>query len=91
MANMAQAVRMALHYAEENLGVMDITRRGTTVLQFHLNPMPAERQVWLDEPELLEVTFENPAPWFDGRAISKWALSLFATPICADLQNGQPC
>ena len=24
MANMAQAIRMALHYAEENLGVMDI-------------------------------------------------------------------
>jgi hypothetical protein len=24
MANMAQAIRMALHYAEENLGVTDI-------------------------------------------------------------------
>jgi hypothetical protein len=74
-----------------NLGVMDVTRRGTTVLQFHLNPKPAERQVWLDAPEVLDVTFDNPAPWFDGKAIGNWALSLFPTPVCADLRNGQPC
>jgi len=74
-----------------NLGVMDITRRGTTVLQFHLNPKPAARQVWLEEPEVLDVSFENPAPWFDGKAIGKWALSLFPKPVCANLQNGQPC
>lgn len=74
-----------------NLGVMDITRRGTTVLQFHLNPRLAERQVWLEEPEVLDLTFDNPAPWFDGKAISNWALSLFAKPVCANLQNGQPC
>jgi hypothetical protein len=74
-----------------NLGVMDITRRGTTVLQFHLNPKLAERQVWLEEPEVLDLTFDNPAPWFDGKAISNWALSLFPKPVCADLQNGQPC
>jgi hypothetical protein len=74
-----------------NLGVMDITRRGTTVLQFHLNPKPAERQVWLEAPEVLDVTFDNPAPWFDGKAISNWALSLFPKPVCANLHNGQPC
>jgi hypothetical protein len=74
-----------------NLGVMDITRRGATVLQFHINPKPVERQVWLEDPEVVEVTFDNPAPWFDGKAISNWALSLFPKPVCADLQNGQPC
>lgn len=74
-----------------NLGVMDITRRGTTVLQFHMNPKPAARQVWLEDPEVLDVTFDNPAPWFDGKAISNWALSLFPKPVCANLQNGQPC
>jgi hypothetical protein len=74
-----------------NLGVMDITRRGTTVLQFRMSPQPGQRQVWLEAPEVLDVTFDNPAPWFDGKAISNWALSLFATPVCANLQNGQPC
>ena len=74
-----------------NLGVMDVTRRGTTVLQFHLNPKPADQQVWLDAPEVLDVTFDNPAPWFDGKAISNWALSLFPAPVCANLHNGQPC
>lgn len=74
-----------------NLGVMDVTRRGTTVLQFHLNPKPADRQVWLDAPEVLDVTFDNPAPWFDGKAIGNWALSLFPAPLCASLHNGQPC
>ena len=74
-----------------NLGVMDITRRGTTVLQLRLSPKLEQRQVWLEAPEVLEVTFDNPAPWFDGKAISNWALSLFAHPVCASLQNGQPC
>ena len=74
-----------------NLGVMDITRRGTTVLQLRLSPKLEQRQVWLEAPEALEVTFDNPAPWFDGKAISNWVLSLFANPVCASLQNGQPC
>lgn len=74
-----------------NLGVMDITRRGTTVLQFRLSPKPDQRQVWLEAPEVLEVTFDNPAPWFDGKAISNWMLSLFANHVCASLQDGQPC
>jgi hypothetical protein len=74
-----------------NLGVMDVTRRGTAVLQFHLDPKPADRQVWLEAPEVLDVTFDNPAPWFDGKAIGNWALSLFPTPVCANLHNGQPC
>jgi hypothetical protein len=74
-----------------NLGVMDITRRGTTVLQFRLSPKAGQQQVWLEDPEVLDVTFDNPAPWFDGKAISNWALSLFAKPVCAQAQNGQPC
>ena len=74
-----------------NLGVMDITRRGTVALQFRMSPKPGERRVWLEGPEVLDVTFDNPAPWFDGKAISNWALSLFAQPVCANLQNGQPC
>ena len=74
-----------------NLGVMDITRRGTTVLQLRLSPKLEQRQVWLEAPEALEVTFDNPAPWFDGKAISNWVLSLFANPVCASLVNGQPC
>ena len=74
-----------------NLGVMDITRRGTTVLQFRLRPESDQRQVWLEAPEVLDVTFDNPAPWFDGKAISNWMRSLFAHPVCASLQDGQPC
>ena len=74
-----------------NLGVMDITRRGTTVLQFRLSPKPDRRQVWLEAVEALQVTFDNPAPWFDGKAISNWALSLFANPVCASLENGRHC
>jgi hypothetical protein len=74
-----------------NLGVMDITRRGTSMLRFRLSPKPGQRQVWLEDPEVLDVTFDNPAPWFDGKAISNWALSLFAKPVCANLQDGQPC
>jgi hypothetical protein len=74
-----------------NLGVMDITRRGTTVLQFRLSPKPGQHQVWLEAPEVLDVTFDNPAPWFDGKAISNWARALFVNPVCANLQNGQPC
>jgi hypothetical protein len=74
-----------------NLGVMDITRRGTTVLQFRLDPKPGQHQVWLEDPEVLDVTFDNPAPWFDGKAISNWTRALFVKPVCANLQNGQPC
>jgi hypothetical protein len=74
-----------------NLGVMDITRRGTTVLQFRLSPKHGQHQVWLEDPEVLDVTFDNPAPWFDGKAISNWTRTLFVTPVCANLQNGQPC
>jgi hypothetical protein len=74
-----------------NLGVMDITRRGTTVLQFSMSPKPSQHQVWLETPEILDVTFDNPAPWFDGKAIRNWVLSLFAEPVCTHLQNGQPC
>jgi hypothetical protein len=74
-----------------NLGVMDITRRGTMVLQWRLSPRPEPRQVWLEAPEAVEVTFDNPAPWFDGKAISNWVLSLFPSPVCASLHNGQPC
>ena len=74
-----------------NLGVMDITRRGTAVLQFHLRPVIEQRQLWLEAPDVLEVTFDNPAPWFDGKAISNWVLALFTKPLCASLDNGQPC
>jgi hypothetical protein len=74
-----------------NLGVMDITRRGTTRLQFQLRPQTEQRQVWIETPKVLEVTFDNPAPWFDGKAISTWVLALFSKPICASLENGQPC
>jgi hypothetical protein len=74
-----------------NLGVMDVTRRGTAVLQLRMSPKLEQRQVWLEAPEALEVTFDNPAPWFDGKAISNWVLSLFANPVCASLVNGQPC
>jgi hypothetical protein len=87
-----QRVVVSGHYEfRGNLGVMDITRRGTTVLQFHLDPKPGQHEVWLEYPEVLDVTFDNPAPWFDGKAISNWALSLFVNPVCANLQNGQPC
>jgi hypothetical protein len=74
-----------------NLGVIDVTRRGMTVLQFHLRPKPEQQEVWLEDPEVLDVTFDNPAPWFDGKAISNWARALFVNPVCANLQNGQPC
>jgi hypothetical protein len=74
-----------------NLGVMDVTRRGTTVLQLRVSPKLERHQVWLEAPEVLEVTFDNPAPWFDGKAISNWALALLAHPVCASLDSGQPC
>jgi hypothetical protein len=86
-----RVVASATYEFRGNLGVMDVTRRGTTVLQFHLNPKPADRQLWLEAPEVLDVTFDNPAPWFDGKAIGNWARSLFPTPVCANLHNGQPC
>ena len=74
-----------------NLGVIDVTRRGTTVIQLHLVPQLRQRQVVLEEPEILNLTFDNPAPWFDGKAVENWALALFATPMCAELLNGRPC
>ena len=74
-----------------NLGVMDITRRGAVVVRLHMTLKAAERQVWLDAPEVMDITFDNPAPWFDGKAIGNWALSLFSKPLCAHLQNGRPC
>jgi hypothetical protein len=74
-----------------NLGVMDITRRGTTVIQLHLHQLTAQRRVVLENPTVLDMTFDNPAPWFDGTAVRNWTLDLFATPICANLQTGQPC
>jgi hypothetical protein len=86
-----RVVASASYEFRGNLGVMDVTRRGTTVLQFHLNPKPVDRQLWLEAPEVLDVTFDNPAPWFDGKAIGNWVLSLFPKPVCANLHNGQPC
>jgi hypothetical protein len=74
-----------------NLGVMDVTRRGTTVIQLHLNESAGQPRVALEKPKIMDVTFDNPAPWFDGAAIRNWALDLFATPICVNLEDGQPC
>jgi hypothetical protein len=74
-----------------NIGVMDITRRGTTVIQLRLKQPIGQRHVLLEKPEVLDITFDNPAPWFDGTAIRNWALALFATPICANFPSGQPC
>ncbi|MBI3328409.1 MAG: hypothetical protein HYZ81_17120, partial [Nitrospinae bacterium] len=74
-----------------NIGVMDVTRQGTLVIQLRLTPQQGRRQVFLEKPELQDITFDNPAPWFDGKAVSNWALALFATPICARLQSGLPC
>jgi hypothetical protein len=74
-----------------NIGVMDLTRRGTLVMQLRLTPQAGQRQVRLEGPEVLDITFDNPAPWFDGKAIQTWAIELLSTPICAYVQNGQPC
>jgi hypothetical protein len=74
-----------------NLGVMDITRRGTTVMQWRLRQPASQHHVALENPAVVDMTFDNPAPWFDGTAIRNWALQLFARPICVDLQSGQPC
>jgi hypothetical protein len=74
-----------------NIGVMDLTRRGTAVIQLRLTPDLEQRRVRLEDPEVLDITFDNPAPWFDGKAIYNWALELFATSTCANLQDGQPC
>jgi hypothetical protein len=74
-----------------NIGVMDLTRRGTAVIELRLRPQPEQRQVRLEDPTVLDITFDNPAPWFDGKAIANWALELFATPVCARWPNGQPC
>jgi hypothetical protein len=74
-----------------NIGVMDLTRRGTAVIRLRLTPDSAQGQVWLGVPEVLDITFDNPAPWFDGKAIHHWVLELFASPMCARLPHGQPC
>jgi hypothetical protein len=74
-----------------NIGVMDVTRRGTAATQLRLTPDSGQRQVHLGDPEVLDITFDNPAPWFDGKAIQNWLLELFATPLCASLQSGEPC
>jgi len=80
-----------LYEFRSNLGVMDITRRGTLVLQLQLTPQPARSQVLLEQPHVQDITFDNPAPWFDGKAISNWAVALFAAITCARLDTGLPC
>ena len=74
-----------------NLGVMDVTRRGTLVLELQLTARWEEERVFLEMPHVADITFDNPAPWFDGKAIGNWALTLFGTGMCAELQNGLPC
>jgi hypothetical protein len=74
-----------------NIGVMDVTRRGTVVLQWQLRALAERRQVVLESPQVLDLTFANPAPWFDGKAIRTWVLDLFAAPLCASVPGGQPC
>lgn len=74
-----------------NLGVMDVTRRGTLSLGLQLTPRREDQQILLDRPRIQGITFENPAPWFDGKAIANWVLEFFATPICAQLPSGLPC
>lgn len=74
-----------------NLGVMDVTRRGTLLLGLQLMPRPEQQQILLEQPRVQELTFGNPAPWFDGKAITNWVLALFATPVCAELPSGLPC
>ncbi len=74
-----------------NIGVMDVTRRGTAVLQLHLTPRSEQRQMVLEEPTIVDLTFDNPAPWFDGKAIVNWALTLFARPTCVTSPSGLPC
>ncbi|MBI3326228.1 MAG: hypothetical protein HYZ81_05955 [Nitrospinae bacterium] len=74
-----------------NIGVMDVTRMGTLVILLRLTPQQERRQVFLEKPQVQDITFDNPAPWFDGKAVSNWAIALFATPTCARLQSGLPC
>ena len=74
-----------------NLGVMDVTRRGTISLELRLTPRPDEQQVFLEMPQVTDITFDNPAPWFDGKAVATWALTPFATPTCTRLHSGLPC
>ena len=74
-----------------NIGVMDVTRRGALILRLQLVPGPEPQQLSLTQAQLQEITFENPAPWFDGKAIRDWGLDLFATPTCARLRSGLPC
>lgn len=74
-----------------NIGVMDVTRRGTAVIQLHLTARLEQRQMVLDDPKIVDLTFDNPAPWFDGKAIMTWALTLFARPTCITSPSGLPC
>ena len=70
---------------------MDVTRRGALILRLQLVPGPEPQQISLTPAQLQEITFQNPAPWFDGKAIGDWGLDLFATPTCARLHSGLPC
>jgi hypothetical protein len=74
-----------------NIGVMDITRRGTVGLQLRLTPRLEQRQMVLEDPKVVDLTFDNPAPWFDGKAITNWVLTLFARPTCVTSPSGLPC
>ena len=74
-----------------NFGVMDVTRRGTIVLELQLAARLGQERVFLEKPQVTDITFDNPAPWFDAKAIGNWALTLFGTRMCAQLQNGLPC
>jgi hypothetical protein len=74
-----------------NIGVMDVTRRGTAVIQLRLTPRLEQRQMVLEDPKVVDLTFDNPAPWFDGKAITNWVLTLFARPTCVTSPSGLPC
>jgi hypothetical protein len=74
-----------------NIGVMDVTRRGTAVIQLHLSARQEQREVVLEDPEIVELSVDNPAPWFDGKAIINWVLTLFARPTCVTSSGGLPC
>jgi hypothetical protein len=74
-----------------NIGVMDVTRRGTAVIQLRLTPQLEQRQMVLADPKIVDLTFDNPAPWFDGKAIINWVLTLFARPTCVTSPSGLPC
>jgi hypothetical protein len=74
-----------------NIGVMDVTRRGTAAIQLRLTPRLEQRQMVLEDAKIVDLTFDNPAPWFDGKAIINWVLTLFARPTCVTSPSGLPC